>query len=51
MKVKVTTRGEVNIVKIEGAIKSGDEYNLAEKMEKYIKMVMVKIKKDFMRHH
>ncbi|MCB1167510.1 MAG: STAS domain-containing protein [Leptospiraceae bacterium] len=37
MKVKVTTKGEVNIVKIEGAIKSGDEYNLAEKMEKYIK--------------
>ncbi|MCB1307465.1 MAG: STAS domain-containing protein [Leptospiraceae bacterium] len=37
MKVKVITKGEVNIVRIEGAIKSGDEYNLAEKMEKYIK--------------
>ncbi len=37
MKVKITTRGEVNIVKIEGAIKSGDEYELAEKMEKFIK--------------
>lgn len=37
MKVKVVTKGEVNIVRIEGAIKSGDEYNLAERMEKYIK--------------
>lgn len=35
--MKVITKGEVNIVRIEGAIKSGDEYNLAEKMEKYIK--------------
>jgi anti-anti-sigma factor len=37
MKVKITTKGEVNIVRIEGAIKSGDEYDLAEKMEVYIK--------------
>ncbi len=37
MKVKISTKGEVNIVKVEGAIKSGDEYELAEKMEKYIK--------------
>lgn len=37
MKVKITTKGEVAILKIEGAIKSGDEYDLAEKMEKYIK--------------
>lgn len=36
MKVKIITKGEVNVVRIEGAIKSGDEYNLAEKMEKYI---------------
>ena len=37
MKVKILTKGEVTILKIEGAIKSGDEYDLAEKMEKYIK--------------
>lgn len=37
MKVKVQSKGEVHIVRIEGAIKSGDEYELAEKMEKYIK--------------
>jgi len=37
MKVKILSKGEVQIVRIEGAIKSGDEYELAEKMEKYIK--------------
>lgn len=37
MKVKVVTKGEVNIVRIEGAIKSGDEYDLADRMEKHIK--------------
>ena len=37
MKVNVKPKGEVNVVKIEGAIKAGDEYTLAEKMEKYIK--------------
>ncbi|MCB1175392.1 MAG: STAS domain-containing protein [Leptospiraceae bacterium] len=37
MKVKIVSKGEVNIVKVEGAIKSGDEYSLAEKMENYIK--------------
>ena len=37
MKVKIITKGEVTILRIEGAIKSGDEYDLAEKMEKYIK--------------
>ena len=37
MKIRVATKGEVNIVRIEGAIKSGNEYDLAEKMEKYIK--------------
>lgn len=37
MKVKVVSKGEVHIVRIEGAIKSGDEYDLADKMEKYIK--------------
>ena len=36
MKVKILTKNEVNIVRIEGAIKSGDEYNLADKIEKYI---------------
>lgn len=37
MKVKIITKGEVHILRIEGAIKSGDEYDLAERMEKYIK--------------
>jgi anti-sigma B factor antagonist len=37
MKIKISTKDEVTILKIEGAIKSGDEYDLAEKMEKYIK--------------
>ena len=37
MKLKITTKSEVNIVRIEGPIKSGNEYELAEKMEKYIK--------------
>jgi len=37
MKVKIITRGEVNIVRIEGPIKSGDEYDLADRMEEYIK--------------
>jgi anti-anti-sigma factor len=31
------TKGEIYIVRIEGPIKSGDEYDLAEKMEQYIK--------------
>ncbi len=37
MKLKISTKGEVNIVRIEGPIKSGNEYELAEKMEKFIK--------------
>lgn len=37
MKLKFLTKGDVVIVTIEGAIKSGDEYQLAEKMENYIK--------------
>ena len=37
MKIKIITKGEVNIVRIEGPIKSGNEYDLADKMEKYIK--------------
>lgn len=37
MKVKVTTKEDVHVVRIEGAIKAGDEYSLAEKLEKYIK--------------
>ena len=36
MKVKITTKDEVHIVKIEGPIKSGNEYELADKMEVYI---------------
>ncbi len=37
MKLKFTNKGEVVVVSIEGAIKSGDEYQLAERMENYIK--------------
>ena len=37
MNVKVVTKNEVNIVRIDGAIKAGDEYSLADKIEKYIK--------------
>ncbi|MFN3603381.1 MAG: STAS domain-containing protein [Leptonema sp. (in: bacteria)] len=37
MKLKFLSKGEVVVVTIEGAIKSGDEYQLAEKMENYIK--------------
>ncbi|GIX42152.1 MAG: anti-sigma factor antagonist [Leptospiraceae bacterium] len=37
MKLKFSTKGEVVVVTIEGAIKSGDEYQLAERMEQYIK--------------
>jgi len=37
MKLKFSTKGEVTVVTIEGAIKSGDEYQLAERMEQYIK--------------
>ncbi|MCS7205358.1 MAG: STAS domain-containing protein [Leptospiraceae bacterium] len=37
MKLKITTKNDVVIVSIEGAIKSGDEYQLAERMEQYIK--------------
>ncbi len=37
MKLKFSTKGEVTIVTIEGAIKSGDQYQLAERMEQYIK--------------
>ena len=37
MKIKVSTRDELTVLQIEGAIKSGDEYQLAERMEQYIK--------------
>ncbi|MBE7437594.1 MAG: STAS domain-containing protein [Spirochaetales bacterium] len=37
MKIKIQSKSDVHIVKIEGAIKAGNEYDLAEKMEKYIK--------------
>ncbi len=36
MKIRVQTKGEVHIVYIEGAIKAGDEYKLAEKVENCI---------------
>ncbi len=37
MKIKITTKNEVHVVRVDGAIKAGDEYGLAEKIEKYIK--------------
>ena len=37
MKVKVIRKGEVEIVRVDGAIKSGDEYTLAEIIENHIK--------------
>ena len=37
MDIKFTKKNEVNIVRISGAIKAGDSYNLAEKIEKHIK--------------
>ena len=36
MKMKISKKNEVNIIRIEGAIKAGDEFNLAEKIEKCI---------------
>ena len=36
MNVKIVTKGDVHIVRVDGAIKAGDEYSLAEKIEKYI---------------
>ncbi|WCL50255.1 STAS domain-containing protein [Leptospira sp. GIMC2001] len=37
MKIKVTTKNDVHIIKIEGAIKAGNEFELGEKIEQYIK--------------
>ncbi len=37
MKLKFSNKGEVVVVQIEGALKSGGEHQLAEKMEQYIK--------------
>ena len=37
MQVRIVTRNNVNIVRIDGAVKTGDEFILAEKIEKYIK--------------
>ncbi len=37
MKIKIITKGEVYVVRIEDAIKAGDEYEIAEKVEKYIR--------------
>ena len=39
MKLRVTTKGEVNIIRIEGAIKSGNEYELAEKIECFVELI------------
>jgi len=37
MKIKVTTKNDVNTFKIEGPIKAGNEFELGEKIEEYIK--------------
>lgn len=37
MKIKVTVKNDVYIVKIEGPIKAGNEFELGEKIEEYIK--------------
>ncbi len=37
MKIKVTSKNDVHIIKIEGAIKAGNEFELSEKIEQYIK--------------
>lgn len=37
MKIKVTTKNDVHIVKIEGSIKAGNEFEFGEKIEQYIK--------------
>ena len=37
MKIRVVTKGEVFIIRIDGAIRAGDEYGLAERIEKCIK--------------
>lgn len=37
MKVDISTKEGVNVVQIEGAIRSGDEHNLAEKVNDCIK--------------
>ncbi|MDX1959308.1 MAG: STAS domain-containing protein [Leptospiraceae bacterium] len=36
MKIKVTTKNDVHIFKIEGPIKAGNEFELGEKIEEYI---------------
>ncbi len=36
MKLKISKKNEVNIVRIEGAIRAGDEFHIAEKIEKCI---------------
>ncbi|HNI28854.1 MAG TPA: anti-sigma factor antagonist, partial [Leptospiraceae bacterium] len=41
MKIKVTTKNEVHLVKIEGPIKAGNEFELGEKIEQYIKKGVV----------
>ena len=37
MKIKVTSKNDVHIVKIEGPIKAGNEFEFGEKIEQYIK--------------
>lgn len=36
MKIKVTTKNDVHIIKIEGPIKAGNEFELGQKIEEYI---------------
>jgi hypothetical protein len=36
MKIKVTSKNDVNIFKIEGPIKAGNEFELGEKIEEFI---------------
>ena len=37
MKIKVVLKNDVHIIKIEGPIKAGNEFELGEKIEEYIK--------------
>ena len=36
MKIKVVSKNDVHIIKIEGPIKAGNEFELGEKIEQYI---------------
>jgi anti-sigma B factor antagonist len=37
MKIKVVSKNSVNIIRLEGPIKAGNEFELGEKLEQYIK--------------